>query len=172
MEFQRVTFTRLLPPSGTCFGFEADGKRFFDVCVPGRPRIEEGMTVIVLLRSPNGFGDNGLLGWVDCLDGSIACDSALKHFAWFIACTYFAIMFPTRAYAVIATPLIADWVAFLVAAMFGCFALASLYASSKAYIVKRALVTVRDLSKPKDAECWASMVERDASPQSGARPSP
>ena len=173
MVFQRVTFTRLFPPSGNCFGFEADGKRFFDVCAPGRPRIEEGMTVIALLREPNSFGDNGLLGWVDCHDGSIACDSALKHFAWFIACTYFAVMFPLRAYAIIATPVIADWVAFLVAAMFSAFAVMSLYASATTFIINRALVTVRDLLEPYDAACWANTsVERDASPQSGSRPSP
>jgi len=173
MVFQRVTFTSLFPSSGIRFGFEADGKRFFDVCAPGRPRIEQGMTVIALLRAPYSFSDNGLLGWVDCNDGSIACDSALKHFAWFIACTYFAVMFPLRAYAVIATPMIADWVAFLVAAMFGAFALTSLYASATAFIFKRALVTVRDLSKPYDAACWANTaVERDAAPQSGSRPSP
>ena len=147
MVFQRVTFTRLLSLSGTCFGFETEGKRFFYVCAPGRPRIEEGMTVIALLREPNSFGGNGLLGWVDCHDGSIACSSALKNLAWFIACTYFAVMFPLRAYSIIATPVIADLVAFIVAAMFSVFGLTSLYSAATYFIINRALVTVRDISK-------------------------
>ena len=148
MVFQRVTFTRLFPPSGSCFGFEENGKRFFDVCAPGKPKIEQGMTVIALLRAPNSFGNNGLLGWIECNDGSIACDSALKHLAWCFACIYFAVMFPLRAYAVISTPVIANWVAIFVAVMFGAFALKSLYDCAMAVIVKKALVMVRDLSKP------------------------
>jgi hypothetical protein len=173
MIFQRVTFTRLFPPSGSCFGFEADGKRFFDVCVPGRPRIQQGMTVIALLRAPYSFGDNSLMGWVDCHDGSIACDSALKHFSWFIACAYFAVMFRQRAYAVIATPEVAGWVAFIVAAIFGAFAFTSVYAAARAYIIKRALQRVRDIDRSYDKQGWANtVVERNASPQSGSRPSP
>ena len=79
MVFQKVTFDRLFPAalSGTglmkytSFGFEAAGKRYFSVKVPGRPRIDQGMTVIALLETPNGLReDNGLLGWVDCRDGS------------------------------------------------------------------------------------------------------
>lgn len=173
MVFQRVTFTRLFQESGTCFGFEADGKRYYDVIAPGRPKIDQGMTIIALLETPNGFGGGGLLGWVDCHDSSIACDNPLIHFGWFMISTYFAIMFPLRAYDVIATPANADWVAFFVAAMFGSFALRSLYISAKALLVKKSLVTVRDLSNPNDGGRWANTaVERDASPQSGSRPSP
>ena len=131
------------------------------------------MTVIALLREPNSFGGNGLFGWVDCHDGSIACGNALKHFSWFIACTYFAVMFPLRAYAIIATPVIADWVAFLVAAMFSAFAVMFLYASATTFIINRALVTVRDLSKPYDAACWANpAVEGTLRDKAASRPSP
>lgn len=172
MIFQAVTFTRLFQTSGTYFGFEADGKRYFNVVAPGRPRIEQGMTVIALLRKPNSFGGNGLLGWVDCQDGSIACDSPLKHFAWFLASACFAAMFPLRAYAVIVTPVIADWIAFLVAAMFCTFACHFLYHSAKAFLVKKSLVTVRDSIRPIASKLRANTaVEEDASPQSGSRPS-
>jgi len=61
----------------------------------------------------------------------------------------------------------------LVAALFGGFALHSLYISAKALLVKRALMVVRDFSKPTGAELATNTtVERDASPQSGSRPSP
>ena len=147
MVFQKVTFARLFSTSGTYFGFESDGKRFFDVVAPGRPRIVQGMTVIALVETPNGFEGNGLLGWVDCDDGSIACDSALKHFCWFLAGAYFAYMSPLRAYDIIATPANANGVAWFVAALFGFFALASLYLSVKTLLIKRALVAVRELIK-------------------------
>ena len=180
MVFQKTTFDRLFPAalsaSGlityTSFGFESGGKRHFDVTVPGKPRIELGMTVIALLDKPDGFGGNGLLGWIDCHDGSLVCDSALKHFGWFLLCIFWAILFPVRAYAVV-NPVNADMVAGLVAALFGGFALHSLYISAKAFLVKRALMVVRDFSKPTGAELAANTtVERDASPQSGSRPSP
>lgn len=144
MVFQKVTFTRLFSTSGTCFGFESDGKRFFDVVAPGRPRIVQGMTVIALLETPQGFSDHGLLGWVDCDDGSIACDSALKHLGWFLVCTYWAYMFSLRAYDIIATPEKAEGVAFFVAAMFGFFALTSLYTAVQTALIKRALMAVSD----------------------------
>lgn len=146
MVFQRITFTRLFQPSGKCFGFETEGKRYFDVVAPGRSKIEEGMTVIALLKSSNSFGGDSLLGWINCHDGSIACDSALGHIAWFVASTYFAVMFPLRAYTIIASPLVADWIALLVAGMFGVFALISLYSAAVSFLVKRELVNVRDFS--------------------------
>ena len=144
MVFQKVTFTRLFPTSGTCFGFESGGKRFFDVVAPGRPRIVHGMTVIALVETPNGFEGNGLLGWVDCDDGSIACDSALKHFCLFLAGAYFVYMFPLRAYDIF-SPANANGLAWFVAALFGLFALVSLYLSVKTLLIKRALVAVREL---------------------------
>lgn len=181
MVLQKTTFTRLFPaaPSGsglityTSFGFESAGKRFYDVTVPGKPRIEQGMTVIALLEKPNSFDGHGLLGWVDCHDGSIVCDSAFKYLCMFLLWTYFAIIFPIRAYVVITTPANANLVAFLIAAMFGAFALHALYIAAKSLLVRRALVTVREFIKPTIAEFRANIaVERDASPQSGSHPSP
>lgn len=130
------------------------------------------MTVIALLDTPDGFGGNGFLGWIDCHDGSLVCDSPLKYFGIFLLCFFWAIIFPVRAYAVV-SPTNADMVAGLVAAMFGGFALDSLYISAKAFLVKRALMAVRDFSKPTGAELAANnAVVRDASPLSGSRPSP
>ena len=131
------------------------------------------MTVIALLEKPNSFDGHGLLGWVDCHDGSIVCDSAFKYFCMFLLWTYFAIMFPNRAYAVIATPANANLVASLVAAMFGAFALQALYIAAKSLLVRRALVNVREFIKPLTVELGANIaVERDASLQSGSRPAP
>lgn len=181
MVFQKTTFERLFPAaqSGTSlltqisFGFESGGKRHFNVTVPGRPRIEQGMTVIALLEKPNEWGSDSLLGWIDSAKGSLVCDSPGKLFGIGLLSAYFAIMFPMRAYAVIATPSNADLVAFLVAALFGGFAYRFLYLSAKAFLVKRALATVRDSIKPTSAEFMANTaVEREASPQSGSRPSP
>ena len=180
MIFQKITFNRIFSaaPSGsgliayTSFGFESRGKRHYDVKVPGKPNIEQGMTVIVLLETPDGFGDNGLLGWVDCRDGSLVCDSAPKYFGMFLLCTFWAIVFPMRAYAVVG-PANADIVAALLAALFGAFAFHMLYISAKAILVRRALMVVRDFIKPTGAEFAANTsVERDASPHSGSRPSP
>lgn len=180
MVFQKITFDRLFPaaPSGTgliahtSFGFESGGRRHYVVTVPGKPNIEQGMTVIALLETPDGFGGNGLLGWVDCRDGSLVCDSAPKYFGLFLLCTFWAIVFPVRAYAVVG-PANADIVAALLAALFGAFAFEMLCISAKAILVKRALMVVRDFSKPTGAEFAANTaVERDASPLSGSRPSP
>lgn len=131
------------------------------------------MTVTALLEKPNKWGSDSLLGWIDSAEGSLVCDSPGKLFGIGLLNAYFAIMFPLRAYAVIATPSNADLVAFLVAAMFGGFACHFLYLSARAVLVKRALVTVRDAIKPTSAVVSAdTAVERDASPQSGSRPSP
>ena len=131
------------------------------------------MTVIALLEKPNEWGAGGLLGWIDSAEGSLVCDSPGKLFGIGLLSTFFAIMFPMRAYAVIATPSNADLVAFLVAAMFGGFACHFLYLSAKAFLVQRALATIRDSIKPTSVEFRANTtVERDASPQSGSRPSP
>lgn len=180
MVFQKITFDRIFPaaPSGTgliaytSFGFESGRRRHYVVTVPGKPNIEQGMTVIALLETPDGFSGNGLLGWVDCRDGSLACDSPLKYFGMFLLCTFWAIVFPVRAYAVV-SPANAEIVAALVAALFGAFALNMLYIFVKAAFVKRVLRDVRDFSKPTGAGAAANTaVERDASPLSGSRPSP
>ncbi|MCZ4127109.1 hypothetical protein [Stutzerimonas balearica] len=156
MVFQKVTFDRLFPAalSGTglmtytSFGFEAAGKCYYSVKVPGRPRIDQGMTVIALLETPNGFReDNGLLGWVDCRDGSIVCDSTLGYAGIFLLSTFWAIVFPFWAHTVIATPENANLAAFFIALLFGCLAFQALYISVKAFIVKRALEIVRDSIK-------------------------
>ncbi len=181
MIFQKVTFDRLFPAalSGaglmtyTSFGFEAAGKRYFSVKAPGRPRIDQGMTVVALLETPSGFReDNGLWGWVDCQDGSIVCDSFLGYFGMFLLSTFWAVVFPFWARAVIATPDVANLVAFLVALLFIGFAFQALYISVKALLVKRALETIRDsIRQAADKVSANTAVERDASPQSGSRPS-
>ena len=181
MLFQRTTFERLFPAaySGgglllqTSFGFESGGKRFFDVTVPGRPRIAQGMTVIALLEKPNDWSSDSFMGWVDCVDGSLVCDSPGKLFGIALLNTYFAGMFPIRAYSVFSNSENADMIAFSVAALFGAFALRFFYLSAKALLVKRALVVIRNFSKPGYPMSTANTaVERDASPQSGSRPSP
>ncbi|AXK39590.1 hypothetical protein [Crenobacter cavernae] len=152
MMFQKTTFERLFPAalsgtgllSYTSFGFESGGKRFFDITVPGRPRIEQGMTVIALLEKPNRWESNGLLGWVDCLDGSVVCDSAGKLFSIALLNIFFAAMFPIRAYEVFSNPEMADLIAFFVAAMFMGFTLRFLYLSIKALLVKKTLLAVRN----------------------------
>jgi hypothetical protein len=156
MVFQKITFDRLFSvgQSGnglmtyTSFGFESAGKRFYSVTVSGRPKIEQGMSVIALLETSNGFREgNGLLGWVNCDDGSIVCDSPIKYFGIFLLCTFWAIVFPMWAYAVITTPDYARLVALFIATLFGGFAFQSLYDSGKALLTKRALATIRDSIK-------------------------
>lgn len=160
MVFQQTTFSRLFPAAlsghglitSTSFGFESGGKRFFDVTIYGRPRLEQGMTVIALLDKPGGWERGGLLGWVDCSDGSIACDSASRFFGIFLVCVFFAIMFPIRAYSVIGTPETANLVALLVAATFGGFALRFLYLYGKALLVKKALMAVRSFCQTRNVK--------------------
>lgn len=180
MVLQKTTFTRLFPvvprahgltTTSTSFGFESAGTRFFDVTVPGHPKIEQGMTVIALLEKPNGFDGNGLLGWVSCEDGSLVCDSAFKNMGIFLLYAYFTFMFPMRAYAIIDTPANANIVAFCVAALFGSFACRFLYLSAKAFLVKRTLVAVLDSLKSIDAESLANMaVESDARQKAARAP--
>jgi hypothetical protein len=86
--------------------------------------------------------------------------------------TYFAIMFPIRAYAVIASPSNANLIAFLVAVLFSGFALRFFYLSVKAFLVKRTLVAVWDFVGPAKKFAANIPAERDAAPQSGSRPSP
>lgn len=180
MLFQKTTFERLFPvaPSGTglltqtSFGFESNRKRHFDVTIPGSPRIEQGMTVIALLEKPNDWSSDSFLGWVNCTDGSLVCDSPGKLLGIALLNAYFAIMFPVRAYDVIATPSNANIIAFLIAALFTGFALRFLYLSAKAFLVKRMLVTVRDFIEPTAKLATNTSVERDALPQSDSRHSP
>jgi len=73
MVFQKISITRLYPAaqsgtgliSRTSFGFESNGKRFFDVKIPGKPRMEPGMTVVALLEKPDGWENGGLIGWIN-----------------------------------------------------------------------------------------------------------
>jgi hypothetical protein len=153
MVFQQTTFSRLFQVAlsgqglitSTSFGFESGGKRFFDVTIHGRPRIEQGMTVIALLDKPGGWEGRGLLGWVDCSDGSIACDSASRFFGIFLVCVFFSIMFPIRAYDVVGTPENTSLIALFVSATFGGFSLRFLYMYVKALLVKNALLDVRSI---------------------------
>ena len=156
MFFQKTTFDRLFPAaqSGTglltktSFGFESEGKRYFDVTVPGNPRIEQDMTVVALLEKRNDWGSDSLLGWIDSTDGSLVCNSPGKLFCIGLLCAYFSILFPMRAYAVFSTPSNAELVAFLVAAMFGGLTCHFLYLSAKAFLVKRALAAICAFIKP------------------------
>lgn len=181
MVFQKTTFERLLPAASsgmgplieTSFGFESGGKRYFDITVPGRPRLQQGMTVIALLERPNEWSSQSVWGWVDCVDGALVCYSPGKLFGIALLSAYFASMFPIRAYSVFSNPENADMIALFVAALFVGFALRFLYLSAKAFLVKRTLGAIRDFSKPSNlAPTAGNSVERDASPQSGSRPSP
>ena len=176
MVFQKTTFERLLPAAlssvglltETSFGFESGGKRHFDIAVPGKPRIEQGMTVIALLEKPNEWGSKGLLGWIDCVDGSLVCDSPGKLFGIGLLSAYFATMSPIRVYSIFSNSENVDLIAFFLAVLFGAFALHFLYLFAKALLVRRALVAIRDSSKPTyQISAANTAVERDASPQSG-----
>jgi hypothetical protein len=180
MVFQQTNFTRLFPtaPSGgglmtsTNFGFASGGKRFFDVTIHGQPRIEQGMTVVALLEKTDGWEGDGLWGWVDCSDGSIACGSALRLFSVFLLSLFFAIMFPLRVYVVIENHTYAHLIALFIVVAFGGTALRFLYLSVKTLLVKRALVAVRNVCQLENVNSSNIAVERGASPQSGSRPSP
>lgn len=181
MVLQKTTFERLFPaaPSGTglltqtSFGFESNRKRHFDVTVPGSPRIEQGTTVIALLEKPNDWSSDSFLGWVNCADGSLVCDSPGKLFGIGLLSAYFATLAPIRPYSVFSNSENAELIAFFLAVLFGAFALHFLYLSAKALLVRRALAAIRDFSKPSYPISAANTaVERDASPQSGSRPSP
>lgn len=53
----------------TEFGFQSAGKNYFGVQVPGAPRIEEGMTVTMLLREEGDW--TSVCGWVDMRTGEV-----------------------------------------------------------------------------------------------------
>ncbi|KGK42998.1 hypothetical protein LH51_02450 [Nitrincola sp. A-D6] len=53
-------------------------------------------------------------------------------------------MFPIRAYAAFSNSEYVNLIAFVVASIFGMFALRYLYFYAKALIIRRALVTIRD----------------------------
>lgn len=155
MVFQKTSITRLYPAaqggtgliSCTSFGFESNGKRFFDVNIPGKPRIEPGMTVVALLEKPDGWENGGLIGWINSQDGSIACESAIKFLGMFLLCTYFAMLFPARAYQVIGNLNNANLVAQLIVATFGGAALRFLYLAAKALLIRQALIQMRSICK-------------------------
>jgi hypothetical protein len=111
------------------------------------------------------------LGWVNYTDGSLVCDSPGKLFGIFLLNTYFALMYPIRAYAVIATPSNAEMVAFFVAVLFSSFACRFLYLSVKAFLVKRALTAVRDFISQNPAAIAANTAAKKDAPQT-ARPLP
>lgn len=152
MLFQKTTFERLFPAalSGnglqiqTNFGFESAGKRYFDVSVPGRPRIEQGMTVIALLEKPNEWDSRSLLGWIDCVDGALVCDSPGKLFGFSLVSVFFASIFPLRAHSVFHHSENADLIAVFVAALFAAFAVHFLFLYFKALLVRRALISIRE----------------------------
>lgn len=180
MLLQKTTFERLFSaaPSGsglltlTSFGFESNRKRHFVVTAPGNPKLEQGMTVIALLEKPNDWSSDSFLGWVNCADGSLVCHSPSKLFGIAILNANFAIMFPARAYDVIATPSNANVFAVIIAVLFTGFTLQFLFRSAKAFLVKRTLVTVRDSFVPKAKFTASTLAERDASLDSGSRPLP
>lgn len=155
MFFQKTTITRLYPAaqsgtgliSRTSFGFESNGKRFFDVNIPGKPRIEPGMTVVALLEKPDGWENGGLMGWINPQDGSIACESTIKLLGMFLLCTYFAVLFPARAYQVIGNLNNANLLAQLIVATFGGVALRFAYLAAKAALIRRALIQIRTICK-------------------------
>lgn len=148
MLFQKSNFARLFPATlsvhgcitETCFGFESGGKRFFNITIPGQPRIEQGMTVVALLEKPDGWEGKGLLGWIDCSNGTIACGSAPRLFGIFLFNLFFAIMLSLLAYYIFNNPTFAQ----LIAACFGGFTLRFLYLTIKALLIKRALLAVRN----------------------------
>ncbi len=153
MIFQTATFERLFPVvlSGagliteTNFGFECRAKRYFDVTIYGSPKIEQGMTVIALLEKPNGWESRGLLGWVNCQDGSVVCDSAARLFSIGLMSTFFAVMFSLRAYELFNNSEVKDIVVMFVIFSFGGSALRFFYLSIKAKLVKKALLSVKSL---------------------------
>lgn len=63
----------------TEFGFESAGKKYYGVQVPGSPRIEEGMTVTILLREKGDW--TSVCGWVDMRTGEVTasgvCEAAI-----------------------------------------------------------------------------------------------
>ncbi len=129
------------------------------------------MTVIALLEKPNDWSSGSFLGWVNCADGSLVCDSPGKLLGIAFLNAYFAIMFPVKAYEVFSIPANANVIAFLIAVLFTGFALRFLYLSAKAFLIKRTLEAVRDFIGSAEKNAANTSVERDASPQSGSRPS-
>jgi hypothetical protein len=63
---QVFSIVRKRAPMGgryTNFGFESNGKKTYDIVVPGWPIIEAGMSVVVFFGKENDW--SSLLGWVD-----------------------------------------------------------------------------------------------------------
>ncbi len=113
------------------------------------------------------------MGWIDCVNGSVVCESPGKLCGIALLSAYFASVFPIRAYSVFNNSENANLIVFFIAAFFGAFALHFLYLSAKALLVRRALVAVRDFSKHSNPMSTANTAaERDASQKSGSRPSP
>ena len=159
MVFQKVTFERLFPVvrhrMGTFFGFEFDNKRYFDIAVPGsgKKKIEQGMTVVALLEKPNGWEMKGLMGWVDCSDGSITCDSSVELLCMALISGFSAVVFSIRAYKLYGN---SQTAAIIVGSMFTVFLLRFLYLSIRAKLIKNALISVRDIIFNKDLKIGGS----------------
>ena len=146
MIFQKTTFTRLFPiiasNGSISFGFESDGKRFYDITVPTPAKeLEQGMTVIALLKSHDAFYD-GFLGWIDCRDGSIVYSEANNSASY--------LLFLILAYCAITYPIYISHApsGIFIATMLGGYALWVLYNAIKAHLVERALLTARYSIKP------------------------
>jgi hypothetical protein len=176
MVFETIHFDRLFSVARdmrgqaafkiTHFGFESRGKRFFSVTVPGWPRVEEGMTVIALLKRPNDWGDKSLLGWVDCSDGTLVCYGPMLNLGVFAVLSFFLPLFWVSD---VKNPWVAD---LIVAVVFGGGALISLYAFVKHLLVKRALLQIAHSIKIPQVSLENIAVEGATSPERGSRHSP
>ncbi len=61
----------------TLFNFTVAGHTEYSVVVPGRPRIEAGMTITAYLKEAGNW--QTLVGWRDHANGEIVCDSATEE---------------------------------------------------------------------------------------------
>lgn len=147
MKFIQVSFDRLFSiqrvysPLGedkyqTHFGFESNGKRYFDVITPGWPKIEQGMSVVVLLRQPSTWDRTSLLGWIDCSDGTITCYSPYLHLGMFLLLAFFLSLFAISSVQ-------SSWMVDLVIiVVFGFGSIWPLYKFGEGFLINLALKSV------------------------------
>ncbi|MEK8032875.1 hypothetical protein AACH06_18805 [Ideonella sp. DXS29W] len=91
METVSVTFDRIFDvvqmnrnrALSTQFGFEAGPLKKYAVAVPGKPELEVGMTVTVVLKRPGDW--QSVLGWVNHRTGEIACWPTAAAGGYFMA---------------------------------------------------------------------------------------
>ena len=151
MIFQKFKIERLFPISlraagvltYTNFGFEQSGKCYYDINIPGRPKIEQGMTVIALLHKKNDWTPSSFLGWVNCLDGSIAAENPWTHLSISFSCAVSALAFQSQAYKVFQLPT-SEYFALLTSTIFSLLALRFFYLSIKSLIIRNALKKIRN----------------------------